>query len=396
MKNRNLFLSLILGSMTILSQPVVYFDFVTHNEDQGPWNSTLYYTADRSYLMSLANYFQANGITMNMQSDWLYLTNTISKETPALQATTNNKSILRWMYEDKGVEMDPHGHEQNYIYPDLVKLMDSIGLPESKLMGGSLYGTYNGINLWSNLINGQFGNVFPNKFWQPNYLMGGGSPMHIADLNYYGFWNPQDTDNYLTHYPSNQLRHIGTGCEIKIKDTSNVAVIAAKLRDVVQKVQSGQYPATGFYIQTIFFGHGDLNDSAFYAKLIEVADSANAIVATGAAQWKTLKQAYTIWENVNNAQMFQWECGATSTGVTDVSGQNVLVISPNPASDLLSITSMHDPIKQISIRNILGAEVKSLEADNVPVVILEINELNTGMYFVVVNGKSAVKVQVLR
>src|SRR6185436_10057977 len=99
--------------------------------------------------------------------------------------------------------------------------------------------------------------------------------------------------------------HIGVGCEIKIKQDSVAASsIIADLKDVVQKVQSGVYPDTGFYLQTIFFEQGDLNNTAFYNKLMDVADSVNALVASGTAQWKTLKQAYTLWETVHNAEMF--------------------------------------------------------------------------------------------
>lgn len=208
----------------IFAQPVVYLDFVTHNEETAQWNNSGYYSNNRNKLITLSNYFQNNGITWNMQSDWVYLSNVLGEDSTTM-SNTGNKNILRWMFEDKGVEMDPHGHETQYIYPDLVKLMDSIGLPESKLMGGTLHNQSNGINPWTNLINGQYGLVFPDKFWQPDYMMGGGTPNHVNDLKYYGFWNPKDTINYLTHEPANHLRHIGVGCELKIKDTTTVAEI---------------------------------------------------------------------------------------------------------------------------------------------------------------------------
>src|ERR1041384_1045114 len=166
---RMVFLFLFIASaISGLSQPVVYFDFVTHNEETLQWNGTPYYTANRAKLVTLANYFQTKGITWNMQSDWVYLTNVLTQETPALTASTNGKNILRWMHEDKGVEMDPHAHESQYIYPDVVKLMDSVGLPESKLMGGTIYNDSNGINIWTNLVNGQNGLVYPARFWQPD------------------------------------------------------------------------------------------------------------------------------------------------------------------------------------------------------------------------------------
>ncbi len=228
----------------LFSQPVVYFDFISHDEDTGPWANTTYYTGDRAKLVSLATYFQTKGITFNMQSDHLYLRNVISKETAGLMATTNNKNILRWMHEDMGVEFDPHSHEKVYIYPDIVKLMDSLGLPESKVIGGTLYGQKNGINVWSNMQNGQNGVIFPNRFWQPDYIMGGGTPNHVADLNYYGFWNPKDTENYLVHFTANHPRHMGTGCSIKVWDTSNVAVITNLFQDHLSRHKTMEEYAT--------------------------------------------------------------------------------------------------------------------------------------------------------
>lgn len=337
MKNSALLLTFLLSHLlTLKGQPVVYFNFLSHNEETASWNTPFYYSNNRTYLVNMANYFAANGITWNMQSDWTYLTNVIEQDT-AFFASTNNKNILRWMYEDKGVEMDPHAHESIYIYPDVAKLLDSIGLPESKVIGGSIYNDDNGINNWTNLINGQYGSVFPDHFWQPEYLMGGGTPNHVNDLRYYGFWNPTSQNDYLTHNPSSPLHHIGVGCEMKIHDTSSVEVIVNKLHDVISNVQNGNYPADGFYLQTVFFSQGDLSNITFYNKVKAVADSMNVIVAAGAAQWRTLKQAYTEWEN-NGEQVFQWECGEQLvTGTEHSVIENVVEIYPNPVSDILNL-----------------------------------------------------------
>lgn len=298
-------------SISVFGQPVVYFNFLSHNEETMQWNSPSYYTTNRARIVALADYFQSKGISWNMQSDWVYLNNVLNQETPALLASTNNKNILRWMYEDRGVEMDPHAHESQYLYPDVVHLMDSIGLPESKLMGGTIYNAQNGLNTWTNLVNGQFGLKFPQKFWRPDYMMGGGTPNHANDLKYYGFWNPQDPSHYLTHDTSSRLRHIGIGCEMKIQATTTVSEIVAEIQTVVQNVQSGVYPADGFYVQNIFFEQGDLNNPSFYNKLVQIADSVNVFVAQGWVEWKTLKQAYTLWETDYDMKTFQWECGQT-------------------------------------------------------------------------------------
>ncbi len=379
------------------SQPHIYFNFISHNEETSQWNGNPFYTANRLKLISLTNYFQSKGITWNMQSDWVYLSNVLSKETTTLMTQTNNKNILRWMHEDMGVEMDPHAHESVYIYPDVVKLMDSIGLPESKVIGGTIYNDSNGVNIWTNLVNGQNGIIFPAKFWKPTYMMGGGTPNHVADLKYYGLWNPQSITNYLTNDTSVHLTHLGVGCEMKIKDTTTVAPFVANLRDLVLHVQNGFYPANGFYIQTIFFEQADLNTLPFYNKLIEIADSANAIVTGTNAEWKTFKQAYTIWETTYAKQMFQWECGQMATDVSDINANNnELILYPNPASTILDIAINRNSTSgiqnsKIEIYNVLGQLVYSpnfgQRASNIEI---DISHFTNGIYFVK-NGNIVVK-----
>ncbi len=394
MKKLVLFFALTILSLNFKAQPpVVYLDFVTHNEDVTTWGGTTYYNNNRGRLISLSNYFQTNGITWNMQSDWTYLTSVIQKDTGTVLATTNNKNILRWMYEDKGVEMDPHSHETTYIYPDIVKLLDSIGLPESKVMGGAIYNGANGINVWTNLINGQNGVIFPTKFWKPDYMMGGGTPGHVADIKYYGIWNPQSITAYLTHDPSNALRHIGVGCSIKIKNTTTADSVINAIKDVINNVQSGQHPSNGFYLQTIFFEQGDMNLLAFYNKVLQVADSANVLVASGKAQWKTLKQAYTIWETTYAAQMFQWDCGQL-VGVEQQSIHgNSIKLFPNPNTGIFNLQIDNDLMQgEIVLLNSLGQEVHSQKAMRGKNSV-EVTKLPHGFYYCILKEGSTILAQ---
>jgi hypothetical protein len=360
-------------------QPVVYLDFVSHNEETSVWDGNTYYNNNRTKLISLANYFQARSITWNMQSDWRYLVNVLAKDTPG--PSTNNKNILVWMQDDKAVEMDPHAHESQYFYPDVVKLMDSIGLAQSKLMGGTIYNDSNGINIWTNLSTGQYGNVYPNYFWKPDYMMGGGTPNHVNDLKYYGIWNPQGPAAYLTHDTNQRLRHLGVGCSIKIKDTSSVISVVNELKTLIANIQSGAYPANGFYVQTIFFEQGDLNNLSFYNKVLAVADSANAIVNTGKAQWKTLKQAYTIWETNYNKQPFQWNCGQmTNVGAPNDAHTSIRVF-PNPSSGKF-IISVPDKMNGSFVLHLCAVTGQSLLSKHltVPTTELDIIDLSPGLY----------------
>ncbi|MFZ1686460.1 MAG: T9SS type A sorting domain-containing protein, partial [Flavobacteriales bacterium] len=328
--------------------------------------------------------FQANGITWNMQSDWVYLTNVITKETAQVTMTTAGKNIQSWLHEDKGVEMDPHAHESQYLYPDVVALMDSIGLPESKVMGGTIYNDFNGINLWMNLVNGQNGIIFPDRFWRPDYMMGGGTPNHVADLDYYGFWNPRDTANYLVHDSTSHLRHLGTGCSIKIQDTTTVAYVMGQVHEVVDNVQGGIYPPDGFYLQTIFFEQAGLNDLAFYQKVVDIADSVDAVVGTGVAEWKTFKQAYTQWDSVLGAQVFQWECGQVITGSQDGLVDQEVTVVPSPFTDHLGL-NITTGREQYALHNLVGQVLwRGLHIEE-----QDLSWLPSGTYILAVSGGAA-------
>jgi len=382
MKKNLLTFLFFVSSFNVFAQaPIVYFDFVTHNEETFQWNVPNFYSANRTKLVSLSNYFHTNGITWNMQSDWVYLNNVIMQDTTFFPIT-GNKNILRWMHEDKGIEMDPHAHESQYIYPDVVHLMDSIGLPESKVIGGTIYNDSNGVNIWTNLVNGQYGIIYPNQFWKPDYMMGGGTPNHVDDIKYFGIWNPQSPSAYLTHDTATHIRHLGVGCTIKIWDTSTVAEVVAQINDVVDKVQSGQYPSNGFYLQSIFFEQASLNDLAFYNRVIEIADSANAIVASGVAQWKTFTQVTTEWETAYNAQMFQWECGEIVSDIESVTADNFMVF-PNPVSEELKISC--SPLKgnsEFAIFDLVGRRIATTKIETgVNQINIDVKQLHTGIYF---------------
>lgn len=377
MKHLLLILTLSL-SLVHAQTPAVYFDFLSHNEETGQWNNTSYYTLNRTRIASLAANFLAKGITWNMQSDWVFLRNVIEQETPGLMLSTGNKNVLRWMYEDKGVEMDPHAHESQYLYPDVAKLLDSLGLPESKVMGGTIYNDSNGINIWTNLVHGQYGRIFTGYFWKPDYMMGGGTPNHVADLKYFGFWKPKSPDAYLEHQPGSPLTHIGVGCELKVRDTSSVAGIVDVLKTLITQVKLGIYPADGIYLQTIFFEQGDLNNINFYNKLAEIADSANAIVGRGEAQWRTFKQVYTEWAQDRDSAEFQWACGQILTDIHNIRTETELSIYPNPATTVLYVIN---PGPSVRICDMLGRNV----AERIPESLsgkmtFDLSGLSNGIY----------------
>ena len=138
------------------------------------------------------------------------------------------------------------------------------------------------------------------------------------------------------HDTSSHLRHLGTGCEIKIHDTSSVSTIMAKVHELVNNVADGTYPANKLYFQTIFIGQGDLINATFYNKVVQIIDSINTIVLAGDAEWKTMKEAYTEWETTYSAEMFQWNCGQVSSEIDEINNSTINVY-PNPVINQLTI-----------------------------------------------------------
>ncbi len=104
------------------------------------------------------------------------------------------------------------------------------------------------------------------------------------------------------------------------------------------------------------------NGALFYNKVLAVADSVNAIVATGNAEWKTLKQAYTLWETAHAAQMFQWECGEIYIGLNELTVESFVRIYPNPFKDFatMKIKSTVSLPCEITLYDLSGRAIRKL------------------------------------
>ena len=124
-----------------------------------------------------------------------------------------------------------------------------------------------------------------------------------------------------------------------------------------------------------------LNDQTFYNKVIEVADSANAIVASGAAQWKTFSQAYGIWETSFALPMFQWECGNIQSGINDET-ETEISIYPNPVTEKLFVSSYPSLVNKIEIKDIFGRTVLPPITIKQSPFTLDVHTLSPGIYFV--------------
>jgi len=174
------------GPIYTQTQTPIYLTFITHNEDAEPYNTNFnYYILRRNILVQLADYVQSHNVKWDFQSDWRFLQGVRNFDTGSVISNTNGKNIIRWLTEDKGIECDPHAHENAYNYADVAYLHTLLGITPNKIVGGFLYNQIINGNNWENLETGIYGRVYTSFFWRPDIRWGGGTQNHLNDpLNY--------------------------------------------------------------------------------------------------------------------------------------------------------------------------------------------------------------------
>lgn len=303
------------------TQTPLYLTFVTHNEDAEPYNTNFnYYILRRNIIVQMANMVVSKGAKWDFQSDWRFLLGVRNFDTGSVITNTNGKNIIKWLAEDKGIQCDPHAHENAYNYADIAYLHEQLGIIPAKVVGGFLYDTIVNGNNWENLETGIYGRVYTSYFWKPDILWGGGTQNHFNDPQNIGAWKPQSMANYFFHDSTKHLTLIGNGCNNKIYDTSVVTTSIKRIRNVVNAITYNILPDTGFYTSTVFMSNGQFNSSQLL-KMTQFIDSMSSLVAQGKVQWKTINEIYQIWNTSYGKKPFRTDCSQipTTYGYYDIS-----------------------------------------------------------------------------
>ena len=118
----------------------IYVTFFSHNEDDHYWQRLLAdeqeYLSYRSDLIAKIKLLRQYHVVLNWESDHLVLNAMKKYEKGDLLRATNGKNVLRWMVEDMGMKVDPHGHLVQYNYADLAYLIESLGVKPTRGAGG--------------------------------------------------------------------------------------------------------------------------------------------------------------------------------------------------------------------------------------------------------------------
>ncbi len=396
MKKSCMFFLLLLLVNVAEAQQKVYLTLVTHNEE-GDFFCTNQnaYRANRIWVKYLVDSLTSKGVSWSFQSDWRYLTALTNPvfETAMVMSQTNNKNILKWAQEDKGLEITPHAHESVYNYADVYHLHFEAGVVPDSIAGGHLYNASQGFGSWMELKAGIFGVQFPAQFFKPDILWGAGTPGHVSDPLIHGCWHPLDTLDFLAEDSNSSLSVVGQGCRLVVDTAYSISEMMDVIRGVVETMQAGGFPSDMIISQEIFMSQSKM-DSLRARHLISFIDSVNlSFVNTGLAEWKSIREIKTIWQNQFSEEPVKQACGDFM-----ISGKwppaGTFSVFPNPFSDQLYI----DTPETVDL-TLLSIEGKVLFHDHISAgtTVLSLGFLAKGIYiFRVQNRNSVESIKVLR
>jgi hypothetical protein len=283
----------------------IYLTIVSHNEEPNNGRGDFladrdFYLRNRALVITLAHALAERGVAYNFQSDWNFLQAVAAHDTGSLLDSTNGKNLVRWLFEDMGVEIDPHAHESIYSYADVAYLIEQLGVSSTAVVGGFIFTPpTDGTIGWSQFTMPLSGYMIAEASWRAEILWGAASRGHQPgqDDATSGVWRPYTPNYFYTHDPTQSLTYIG-GCT---RDEQGVL-------DLLAAIDSGAAPANGFYTASIFVPQGGLQ-SEDIAALTAFIDRLPVEAGGLPVRWATLTQIADLWETEYGKTAFQWDCG---------------------------------------------------------------------------------------
>lgn len=280
----------------------VYLTIVSHNEEGGlpcyayVGNPPRYLQA-REYLRQLVILIKTKGAKFDWQSDWnfleaarLYENSTVVS--PSSWTATGGKNILRWMKEDMGVSIDPHGHETKYNYADLAWLIEQFGVQSSSVVGGFIYYPADA-QVWERFRQPiQASTQTTTSFsWKGDILWGAATVNHVGDDDdASGVWRPNDKNTFGTDDPAGTLVNVG-GYDVGSASDGIIPV-----QPLLDDIASGKAPAGKMYTATKFITQCYYSNTLFQT-LSAALDVLQPYVDQGKLIHATLPEVVQAWKN---------------------------------------------------------------------------------------------------
>lgn len=283
----------------------LYVSFVTHIEEANLRQPNYVKDEDlfwemREKLIELARMFKQEGVGYNFQSDWTFLVATLEYDHGT--ESTNGKNIIKYLYEDLGVSIDPHAHESKYNYADVAYLIEQLGVMPSGVVGGYLAYPVEDSKL-ERLWEPVEGWVYPEYEWTAEVLWGGGTTFHISDeeVDASGVWRPAAADKFHTHDVDALLPNIGA------YDGTWDGVDT-----LLEKLDVGELEEDAVYTATVMIRPEDILTDGYVEDLRDMIRSYDSRAEDGEMAFLRLLDVLEAWETHYNSQPNVLRVEATS------------------------------------------------------------------------------------
>ena len=388
MKTTTTILALLLSIGFALAQaPKIYINFVSHNEPGDNLQTLLPFNVMVPKVLQLANIIDSKGAKWNLET-----CDGFAKGALSFQGATSNvfRTLQQPPYNDN-IEIDPRNKQT--IYPtiaDLYHILDSLGANPTTILGGFIYSsTTSTLPDWFQYQDTIQGISYPSVKWKCNAMWGAGSiPPHDNDLNDYGIWKPDTTNNFYNSNSNRSVWFIGNGCQpiLALDSTENPQDIITPLKIFIDSVQNGLLPQDKFYVYSITINQSHFGPMLFQ-KVSTICDSINSW-GTNKVQWATLTEKidrFTVWQQTPN-DYSQWLCGQTVTGINESLKTLNYTIYPNPFNSVINI-DMHDEKEHhIEIIDFLGQVLFTSIIQSV--TSIDLSKFGNGIYLVRVDNRT--------
>ncbi len=267
----------------------VYVSVVLHYEETFVQDAR-YFARQREDLVALAEYLAGQGIVLNLGPDWAFMKAVDSFETDRMRRSTMDKTILRYLREDLGHEIDPHAHEHGWNYADVAYLIEQQGVEPSRIASGLVVDPPED-SVYDQFLSPIEASRFPGYTWQAEWLWGDATAGHVNDTPASGIWRPRDRDHFYEHDDAGPIPVIG-------KYTNDIAGVY----DLIDKVQAGEIEGGHMLTAAIFIGQGSV--SSMLEELQEEMPRLKEAEAAGSLRFVSLKAAGLIWRSEYDGEGF--------------------------------------------------------------------------------------------
>ena len=405
-------ISVILSIPLFGQAPVVYINFVSHNEPIDNLQDSLEYFNSKFKCIEMANLIKNKGASWNIGTCDYFIDGAMNHDGAVMNPNDIFETLSSPIYISN-IEIDPR--TKNHFgrnAADAVSMINSCGGIASSNLSGFTYYSSNLTQIdWFNYQDTLTGNITGYK-WKADILWGAGSiPAHQNDLDDYGIWKPDTIgtnisnlqSNFYNHNPNRSLWYIGNGCTSKLDTLSNeqdfVLVYLSlhyllgslsQLRNLVDSIQNGLLPQNKFYSATITCGQDEFGATLFN-KIGLICDSINSW-GTGKIDWATTSQKFSefqFWQSNTSLTHSQWLCGQEVTGIENISNQESTSPFPNPTKDQFQFNFGDDQKHFISVYSHDGKLLNSQEIQGLE--FMDLTYFSPGMYFVIVDNRKTFK-----